>query len=612
MAIPRVVIVGRPNVGKSSIFNWLDGRRLAIVDDVAGVTRDRLTTLIEHDGRFFELIDTGGMGIEDSDNLTKEIELQIAAGIEEAHVILFVVDTKAGLTPLDEMVAERLRKIEKPVLLLANKTDHGGLDNSALDFHRLGRGWLIPVSTLQNRNRELLFEEILDRLPEGEPEHGETDAPRMKLTIVGRRNVGKSTFVNTLAQAQRVIVSEVPGTTRDSVDVHFNLDGHRFVAIDTPGLRRNKSIRTDIDFYGLHRAQRSVRRADVALLFFDCMESISKVDKQLAHYIEQQFKPCIFVINKWDKVAGTVPTERWVRYLREHFPTMAYCPIAFITGQTGKNMKALLNHAQMLFKQSQTRVSTPKINKLLHAALQRQQPPLYMNRRPKIYFGSQIATTPPTIIMMCNMPQGFPPSYRRYLLNTFRDNLPFGEVPLKLYLQKRESQDPTQRANDLKEEALLDEALNEDVYGQQIPGQQIPGQKMPGQPAQGQKTRGQQQPHGDSALADNGDDDDDEFGDEEFGDEEFGDEEFVDDEFSDDEFENEELNADLNSEDLNSDSSDDLALDDEITDRDAAADEPLDDVVLSEGDSQADAATDTRRQPGEEPKSSSGDTASRE
>ncbi len=462
MAIPRVVIVGRPNVGKSSIFNWLDGRRLAVVDDMEGVTRDRQFTLIEHDDRFFELVDTGGMGIEDVDNLTKQVEQQIEIGIEEADVLLFVVDTKTGLTPLDERVAERLRRVEKPVLLLANKADHAGLDNSALEFHRLGRGWLIPVSTKENRNKQELFDEILERLPDTTPEEGETDAPRMKITIVGRRNVGKSTFVNTLAQAQRMIVSEVAGTTRDSVDVHFNLDGHKFVAIDTPGLRRNKSIRTNIDFYGFHRAQRSIRRADVSLLFFDCMESISKVDKQLAHYIEQQFKPCIFVVNKWDKVAGQVPTERWVRYLREHFPTMAYCPIAFITGESGKNVKTLLNHAQMLFKQSQTRVSTASINKLLAAALQQQQPPLYMNRRPKIYFGSQIATTPPTIILMCNIPQGFPPSYQRYLINVCRDHLPFGEVPIKLYLQKRESQDVQNRPKKIAEEEVeVEEELME-------------------------------------------------------------------------------------------------------------------------------------------------------
>ncbi len=439
MPIPKVVIVGRPNVGKSSIFNWLDGRRLAIVDDQCGVTRDRLTTLVEFGDRFFELIDTGGMGVEDSDNLTQEIQQQIDAGIDEADLILFVVDTREGLTPLDETVGERLRKIEKPVLLLANKADHAKLDDQSVEFHRLGRGWLIPISVQQNRNRENLLEEIIQRLPEKDAEEAQPTAPRMKLAIVGRRNVGKSTFVNSLAKAQRMIVSEVPGTTRDSVDVHFNLDDHHFVAIDTPGLRKHKSIRTDIDYYGLHRAQRSIRRADVSLLFLDCVEGISKVDKQLAHYIEQQFKPCIFVVNKWDKAAGKVPTERWVRYLREHFPSMEYCPIAFITGQTGKNMKALLNHAQMLFKQAQTRVTTAKINKLVQAATTQQHPPLYMNRRPKIYFGSQIAVTPPTIILMCNIPLGFPPSYRRYLINVFRENLPYGEVPIKLYFQERES-----------------------------------------------------------------------------------------------------------------------------------------------------------------------------
>ena len=440
MAIPRIVIVGRPNVGKSSIFNWLAGRRIAIVDDVAGVTRDRISTLVEHADRYFELVDTGGMGIADVDNLTKEVEQQISIGIEEADVILFVVDTKTGLVPLDQEVAERLRKIEKPILLLANKTDHSGLENATLEFHRLGRGWLMPISVLQNRNKQDLLDEIVARLPP--PDDSESQAaaaPRMKIAIVGRRNVGKSTFVNSLARAERMIVSEVPGTTRDSVDVHFDLDGHRFIAIDTPGLRRNKSIRTDLDWYGLHRAQRSIRRADVSLLFFDCMESISKVDKQLAHYIEQQYKPCIFVVNKWDKVAGQVPTERWVRYLREHFPTMAYAPIAFITGQTGKNMKALLNHAQMLYKQAASRASTASINKLVQAALVRQQPPMSGGKRPKVYFASQIATTPPTIIMMCNNPQGFPPSYQRYLLGILRDHLPFGEVPIKLYLQKRDS-----------------------------------------------------------------------------------------------------------------------------------------------------------------------------
>jgi GTP-binding protein len=253
--------------------------------------------------------------------------------------------------------------------------------------------------------------------------------------------VGKSTFVNTLAKAERMIVSEVPGTTRDSVDVMFELDGHKFMAIDTPGLRRSKSIRTDIDWYGAHRAQRSIRRADVVLLFFDCKEQMSKVDKQLAHYIADQFKPCIFVVNKWDQLSGQMPTERWVRYVRENFPTMAYCPIAFVTGQTGKNVKALLNHAQMLFKQAQERVSTSMLNKLVKAALERHEPPLYQLKRPKIYYATQVATTPPTIVLVCNNPQGFTAPYQRYLLGFLRDHLPFGEIPIKLYLQPRTRDD---------------------------------------------------------------------------------------------------------------------------------------------------------------------------
>jgi GTP-binding protein len=248
------------------------------------------------------------------------------------------------------------------------------------------------------------------------------------------------------------------------------------MAIDTPGLRRNKSIKTDIDWYGTHRAQRSIRRADVVLLFFDCTETMSKVDKQLAHYIHDEFKPCIFVVNKWDKLAGQIPTERWVEYLREHFPTMSYCPIAFVTGQTGKNVKTLLNHAQMLFKQAKERISTSMLNKLVKAALERHEPPLYQLKRPKIYYATQVASEPPTIILVCNQPQGFSNQYRRYLLNFLRDHLPFGEIPIKLYLQPRKRDD--QRDEIQTEhiganakpgeqwEGAFDEDLGPDAYGE--------------------------------------------------------------------------------------------------------------------------------------------------
>ena len=246
----------------------------------------------------------------------------------------------------------------------------------------------------------------------------------MKVAIVGRRNTGKSTLVNTLAQAERMIVSEVPGTTRDSVDVRFELDGKAFMAIDTPGFRRSKSVATDIDFYSTHRAQRSIRRADVVLLFFDATQRISKVDKQLCDYIAQQYKPCIFVVNKWDLMAGSMPTEKWVTYLRDTFRTMWYVPIAFITGQTGKNVKAMLNHAQMLFKQSlRAGCRRAQLNKLVRAALEQNPPPLYQNRRPKIYYATQVAAQPPTIVLFCNDPKAISPQYQRYLLGVFREQL---------------------------------------------------------------------------------------------------------------------------------------------------------------------------------------------
>ncbi|MFK8114069.1 MAG: ribosome biogenesis GTPase Der [Rubripirellula sp.] len=440
MPVPQVAIVGRPNVGKSSLFNWLARRRLAIVDDYEGVTRDRMMTLIETDDRYFELTDTGGVGVVDADNLSDDVSYQIDFAINAADVILLVVDVQTGVMPLDEHVVEKLRGVEKPVILVVNKVDQTHMEGLADEFHKLGRGHMIPVSTTQNRNRQDLLELIVDRLPEEDDET--VDVAEMKITIVGRRNVGKSTFVNTLAEAERMIVSEVPGTTRDSVDVHFEMDGQTFIAIDTPGLRKRKSQRTDLEFYGMHRAQRSIRRADVVLMFFDASESISKVDKQLMGYVIENHKPVIFVINKWDLMFGSVTTDRWVKYIRGQFPTLSYAPIGFITGQTGKNVKALLNHSTMLFKQARERVSTGVLNRILRAAIEAHQPPLYQNRRPKIYYATQVASEPPTVVLICSEPKAFANDYQRYLLGVLRDHLSFGEVPIKMYLHKRHRNDP--------------------------------------------------------------------------------------------------------------------------------------------------------------------------
>ena len=451
MGLPQVAIVGRPNVGKSSVFNWLAQKRLAIVDDQAGVTRDRLSYLMCHDGHYFELVDTGGIGCEDVDNLTEQIEEQIQVAIDAANLILFIVDTQTGAMPLDDEVAKRLRHVvDTPVLCVANKTDNESLDPSADAFYKLGRGRLVRTSVKQNRGRQTLLDLIVERLPDSVDDEEGTDLvpeTNAKIAIVGRRNVGKSTFINELAGTDRVIVSEIPGTTRDSIDVRFEIDGKVFTAIDTPGLRRRKSIKTDIDFYGLHRAQRSIRRSDIVLMFLDAGQRIGKVDKQLCGTIAAQYKPCIFVVNKWDLNASSMPTDKWVQYLHDTFRTMHYVPIAFITAKTGRNVKALINHAQMLFKQSQSRVATSMLNRIVRSALEYNPPPLDNHHQSKIYYATQVSTCPPTIVMFCKNPKSFAATYRRYLLRAMRDNLECSEVPIKLYLRSRDRDDVRDEVN---------------------------------------------------------------------------------------------------------------------------------------------------------------------
>jgi len=452
MSVPKVAIVGRPNVGKSSILNWMARKLVSVVDPTAGVTRDRVTYLMHEGDRYFELIDTGGIGIVDSDDLSEQIEEQIQYGMQEAGLLVFVVDGQQGITPLDAEVARKLQKIGKPIMLVVNKCDSPKLDAEADLFRSLVDVEPVVISVKGERNRKDLIAALLEHLPppdEAEAAEGEQKLhdPELKLAIVGRRNVGKSTFINALAEEERVIVSPVAGTTRDSIDIRFEVDGKSFVAIDTPGVRKKKSLASDIEFYGLVRAQKSIRRADVVLMFFDATQTISRVDKQLVTEILDRAKPCIFVVNKWDLgLEAGMTTEKWAEYLLKTFPSTRYVPVAFITAQDSVNIRKVINLAQTIFKQSLIRVSTSKINKIIRKAIDENAPPQRKNRRPKIYFATQVAVQPPTIVVKCNDPELFDETWKRYLLSCLRDELPFDEVPIRLYLRPRTEAEPAEAA----------------------------------------------------------------------------------------------------------------------------------------------------------------------
>ncbi len=464
MALPKVVIVGRPNVGKSSLFNWLAGRRIAIVDDMAGVTRDRVGALVQLgddvNPRFIELVDTGGIGVVDRDDLSEDIERQIDTAMNEADLILFAVDIRDELMPLDEEVARRLRYLKTPVILVMNKADHPSLDQRGAEFYKLGRGKPIAVSAQQNRNKKQLLEWIEEMLPPLEPNRP-LDA-EMKIAVVGRPNTGKSTLINTLAQAERMIVSERPGTTRDSVDIHFDLDGVRFLAIDTAGVKRKSKIRESLDFYSVHRAERSIRRADVVLMFLDPTQGITRLDKQLTDYIAQEYKPCIFTVNKWDLMVSSPddPTQgnmgRFANLVQHAFRNMSYMPMAFITAKTGRNVKALLNLSQSLYKQSHKRVSTGTLNRILREAVEAHAPASRENRNPRIYYATQVDVAPPTLVLFVNSTKLFDPTYQRYLLNYFRQKLPFHDVPIKLYMRSRKQVEPGERSSSSEELEMVD------------------------------------------------------------------------------------------------------------------------------------------------------------
>lgn len=442
MALPVVAIVGRPNVGKSSLLNLLTRRRVSIVAPTPGVTRDRISAVCEVDEKYFELIDTGGYGIEDVDNLTEHVEGQIRLAIAGAALILFVVDVQEGITPLDQEVARLLRAVPTPALLVANKTDTPKQEDQAGTLAALGFGDPICVSALHGRQRRELLEEVVRRI--GGVTEDETPNPVMKVVLLGRRNVGKSTFINALAGQERVIVSEVPGTTRDSVDVRFEVDGREFLAIDTAGVLKRRKQKTDIDFYSYTRVLASIRRADVVLFLIDSTLATSEVDKKLARVVMDDFKPCLLVINKWDLAKNRADVEDYGKYLAKTLPQMAYAPLAFTTATEGRNVRSTIDMAQKLFNQARTRVTTGQLNRAIEATLAARQPNATKHgRQPKIYYATQVSVCPPTVVLFVNNPALINEQYRRFTEKRVRESLPFDEVPVRLLWRARKSWEAT-------------------------------------------------------------------------------------------------------------------------------------------------------------------------
>lgn len=440
MPLPVIAIVGRPNVGKSSLLNRLAGSRIAIVDPTPGVTRDRIAVTCALPGdpqpRYVELVDTGGMGIEDSDDLTGEVEDQISYALAAADLILFVVDARQGATALDRHVAVRLRGQDKPVILLANKVDLAGLATEVGQLFSLGFGEPLLISAAHGHGIGELLDAIGLALG---PSAGDRPAESvMKLAVVGKRNAGKSTFVNALAGHDRVIVSETPGTTRDSVDVTVTLAGRTVTLIDTAGLRKKRSISGDIEFYSYARAMRSIRRADVVAFMIDASLPVSQVDKALAGLIAEQFKPVVLVVNKWDLARGKANSDDYHDYLAKSFPALTYAPISLTTAAVNTNVAETVALAAEMFDQANTRVGTGRLNVVMEKILELRGPSHKTGTRPpKILYVSQVATAPPTIVCFVNDTRSFDTGYRRFLLNQFRGYLPFAEVPIRLIIRSR-------------------------------------------------------------------------------------------------------------------------------------------------------------------------------
>ncbi|MEV2585994.1 ribosome biogenesis GTPase Der [Paenibacillus larvae] len=440
MGRPIIAIVGRPNVGKSTIFNKIIGDWLAIVEDRPGVTRDRLYGIGEWMNREFSIIDTGGIEIDGEDHIMKSVKVQAELAIEESDVIIFMVDAKSGLTPSDEEVAELLYRSRKPVVLAVNKVDNLKRQDEIYEFYGLGFGDPIPISGAHGLGIGDLLEAASRHFPE--EEDGEYGEEVIRVALIGRPNVGKSSLVNAILGEERVIVSDQAGTTRDAIDTPFEKDGQKYVIIDTAGMRKRGKVYENTEKYSVMRALKAIERADVVLVVLNGEEGIIEQDKHIAGYAHEAGKAALFVVNKWDVVEKDDKTmQRFTQNIRDHFLFMTYAPVTFVSAKTHQRLHRLLPIVDRVAEKHAMRVQTHVLNDVVSDAVIFNPPPTDKGRRLRINYATQVSVKPPCFVFFVNDPDLMHFSYERYLENKIRAAFDFEGTPVRLFTRRKSDQE---------------------------------------------------------------------------------------------------------------------------------------------------------------------------
>ena len=435
---PILAIVGRPNVGKSTLFNRIAGGKKAIVYNEPGVTRDRNYADVLWEDRSFTLIDTGGFEPISDDRMFIQMREQCQLAMEEADVILFVVDGKEGLTPSDREIADILRRLNKPVYYIVNKIDGTKDEEKVFEFYGLGVERIFSISAEHRYGLGELMDAVLKVLPGREDGDGEGEGEVTRVALLGRPNVGKSSLINRILGYKRVIVDEAPGTTRDSIDTFFEKDGKRYALIDTAGIRRKSRISLRLEKYSIVEALRTIDRSDVVLFILDSKEGVTDQDARIGGFIHEKGKGCILVVNKWDLIEKDSKTiDRVQKRIQENLKYLSYAPILFISAQTGQRVNRILDLVDQVAEQAKKRISTSPLNNYFGQWVENIHPPLYKNRRVKLNYITQVTTAPPTFVIYTNIPEGIHFSYERYLVNRMREAFGFDGVPIRLQFRKK-------------------------------------------------------------------------------------------------------------------------------------------------------------------------------